>query len=125
MLNLQAELLNHARMMSQENLARWRNLLTKRKETHPEFGECCKNAYPIMEKAFVQLLESMARDVAEQGDDGLDNDFAIQEFIDRYGMKVGQFSHMMSIIGPLSEAAHQLDEIAKQQEQQQQQQKPS
>jgi hypothetical protein len=63
--------------------------------------------------------------VAEQGDDGLDNDFAIQEFIDRYGMKVGQFSHMMSIIGPLSEAAHQLDEIAKQQEQQQQQQKPS
>ena len=76
-----------------------------------------------MEKAFVQLLETMARDAADQGEDGLDGEFAIQEFIDRYGMKVGQLSHLLGIIGPLSEAAHQLDELAKQQ--QAQEQKPS
>jgi hypothetical protein len=122
MLNLQAEHLNHVRTMAQENLARWRNLLTRRKDEHPEFGEFCKTAYPVMEKAFVQLLEMMARDATEQGEDGLDSEFAIQEFIDRYGMKVGQLSHLMSIIGPLAEAAHQLDEMAKQQQQQQQQQ---
>ena len=122
MLNLQAEHLNHVRAMAQENLARWRSLLSKRKDEHPEFGDFCKKAYSVMETAFVQLLETMARDVAEQGEDGFDSEFAIQEFIDRYGMKVGQFSHLMSIIGPLSEAAHQLDELAKQQQQQQQQQ---
>ena len=123
LLNLQAEQLNHARGLAQENLARWRNLLTKRKEDHPELGEFCKKAYPVMEKAFVQLLETMARDAADQGEDGLDSEFAIQEFIDRYDMKVGQLSHLLGIIGPLSEAAHQLDELAKQQ--QAQEQKPS
>ena len=120
MLNLQAEHLNHVRILAQENMARWRNLLAKRKEEHPEFGGLCQQAYPILEKAFVQLLETMARDAVDQGVETFDNEFAIQEFIDRYGMKVGQFSHLMSIVGPLSEAAHQLDELAKQQQQQKQ-----
>lgn len=119
MLNLQAEHLNHVRAMTQENVARWRNLLTKRKEEHPEFGEFCQKAYPVMEKAFIQLLDTMVKDVTDQGLEGFDNEFAIQEFIDRYGMKIGQFSHLLGIIGPASEAAHQLEEIAKQQKQQQ------
>jgi len=75
----------------------------------PDFAEHCKVAYPIMEKCYVQLLANMAREVAEQGEESLDNDFSIQEFLDRYGMRVGQLSHLLSIIGPLSEAAQQAE----------------
>ncbi|MSQ96488.1 MAG: hypothetical protein EXR98_18315 [Gemmataceae bacterium] len=121
-LQVQVEHLNHARAAAQDNLARWRQLLGRCQDQHPEFAGHCKMAYPVMENAYVQLLEKMVQDLVEADEDAFDSEFAIQEFIDRYGMKVGQLSHLLSIVGPLSEAAHQLEEIAKQQ---QQQQKPS
>ncbi len=119
-LEVQIEHLNHARAAAQDNLARWRQLLGRWQTDHPDFAGNCKTAYPVLEKAYVHLLEKMAQELVEADEDAFDSEFAIQEFIDRYGMKVGQLSHMLSIVGPLSEAAHQLDEIAKQQQQQQQ-----
>ncbi len=109
MLEVQREHLNHVRTMAQENVLRWRNLLSRWQEEQPEFAEHCKVAYPVMEKCYVQLLANMAREIAESSIDALDNDFAVQEFLDRYGMKVGQLSHLLSIIGPLSEAAQQAE----------------
>jgi hypothetical protein len=107
-------------MSSQENLARWRNLLARWHEQQPEFADQCKSAYPVLEKAYVQMLSRMTQELAEQDDDTLDNEFALQEFIDRFGMKVGQMSHLLSVVGPLSEAAHQLDEIRKHEAEQKQ-----
>ena len=112
-LEVQREHLHHARANAPDNLARWRNLLGRWQNEHPEFADHCKVAYPLLEKAYVQLLASMVREVSEQGDDALDNEFAVQEFLDRYGMKLGQLSHLLSIIGPLSEAAVQ-NEASKQ-----------
>ncbi len=60
-----------------------------------------------MEKAYVGLLVAMAEETADQGDDALDNDFSVQDFLDRYGMRVGQMSHLLSVLGPLAEAAAQ------------------
>jgi hypothetical protein len=112
-LEVQKEHLQHVRIVAQENLARWRNLLGRWQNEHPEFADHCKQAYPLMEKIYVQMLANLVEEVSEQGDDALDSDFAVQEFLDRYGMKLGQLSHILSIIGPLSEAAQQL-EAAKQ-----------
>lgn len=115
-LDVQKEHLNHARATSHDNLARWRNLLARWEKDHPEFAEHCKKAYPLMEKAYVQMLAHLVEELTQQEDDALDSDFAIQEFLDRYGQKVGQLSHLLGIIGPLSEAAQQ-NEAAKQQQQ--------
>jgi transketolase len=112
-LEVQREHLNHARAHAQDNLARWRNLLARWQHDYPEFADHCKIAYPLMEKSYVQLLATMVKELAEQDDDALDNEFAVQEFLDRYGMKLGQLSHLLSIIGPLSEAAQQ-NEASKQ-----------
>ena len=68
----------------------------------------------MLERSYVQLLVSMVEEVHHQGDEALDSEFAVQEFLDRYGMKIGQLSHILSIIGPLSEAAQQ-SEASKQQ----------
>jgi len=114
---VQREQLSHARATAQDNLARWRQLLARWQEEHPEFAGHCKKAYPLMEKSYVKMLATMVEELAEQGEDALDGDFTVQEFLDRYGMKLGQLSHLISIIGPLSEAAHQQDEASKQQQQ--------
>ena len=103
-------------MAAQDNLGRWRQLLGRWQNEYPEFAGQCKKAYTAMEKAYVQVLARMVEELSAQDDDAFDSEFAVQEFIDRYGMKVGQLSHLMSIVGPLSEAAHQQEEASKHQQ---------
>src|SRR5437899_480055 len=79
-LQVQLEHLQHARAMAQDQIARWRHILPRWAEEHPELAETCKKAYPILEKAYVQLLIGVVEDLAEQGEDALDNEFAVQEF---------------------------------------------
>ncbi|MSU78128.1 MAG: hypothetical protein EXS16_08535 [Gemmataceae bacterium] len=119
MLAVQREQLKFAQAKAADSVSRWRNILGRFDEEQPDFAANCKSAYPIIEKVYVRLLASMVDDLAQNGDDTLDSEFALQEFIDRYGMRVGQLSHLLGIIGPLSEAAHQNDQAAKLQEQQQ------
>jgi len=107
LVELQREQLNQARAASQDSLARWRNLLSRWQKDLPDFAANCKQAYPLLEKAYVLMLSGMVDEVAQQGDEALDNDFAVQDFLDRYGMRLGQLSHLLSVIGPLAEAANQ------------------
>ena len=115
-LDVQRENLNFQRAAACDSIARWRHILGRWEKDHPEFAEQSKIAYPLLERAYIQLLANMLEELVEQGDDALENEFAVQEFLDRYGMKIGQLSHLLGIIGPLSEAAQQ-NEAAKQQQQ--------
>lgn len=108
-LAVQQEHLNQVRAAAQDAQARWRNLLARWQEQHPEFANFCRQAYPILEKAYVGMLDGMADELTQQGDEALENDFSVQEFLDRYGMRIGQLSHLLSVIGPLAEAATQGD----------------
>ena len=118
-LTLQREQLSFARTKSAESMARWRAILGRYENEQPDFANNCKSAYPILEKTYIDLLASMADDLARNGDEALDSEFAVQEFLDRYAARLGPLSHMLSIVGSLSEAAHQNDQAAKQQEQRQ------
>ena len=71
-LQVQREHLNHARATSHDNLARWRNLLSRWQNDQPEFADHCKSAYPLLEKSYVQMLAGMVKELSEQGDDALD-----------------------------------------------------
>src|SRR5260370_3573102 len=77
-LEVQKEHLNHVRAAAQENFSRWRNLLARSQTEHPEFAEHCKQAYPLLEKSYVQLLFGIVEEVAQQGDDALANDVVPQ-----------------------------------------------
>jgi transketolase len=108
-LEVQREHLNHVKATAQENMSRWRHLLARWEKDHPEFADSCKKAYPLMERSYVQMLASIVEEISEDGEDALDTEFSVQEFLDRYGMKVGQLSHLLGVIGPLSEAAQQAE----------------
>jgi len=103
-LEVTREQLGHSRMVHQENMARWRNLMARWEKDYPELSSHCKKIYPVMEKAYLQMIENLAHEVADQGDEALDNDFALQDFLDRHGMRVSQLGHLLGIVGPLSEA---------------------
>ena len=38
---------------------------------------------------------------------GLDTDFALQDFLDRYGMRLGQLGTIINLVAPLAEAGAQ------------------
>src|ERR1051325_2320678 len=55
MLELQRAHLQHVRAVSQEQIARWRHILGRWQDENPEMTAACKKAYPVLEKAYVQM----------------------------------------------------------------------
>ena len=109
LVQIQGDLLAHTRAAAQDNLARWKNFLGRWNKEYPDFADHCKQIYPVMDRAYVHMLANMTEDLVHQADEALDNEFAVQEFLDKYGMRVSQLSHLLSIIGPLAEAATQTE----------------
>jgi len=56
-----------------------------------------------LERTYGRLIAEMA-DRLNDDDDGLDNDFALQEFLDRYGMRLAQLGTILNLVAPLAEA---------------------
>ena len=107
MINIQREQLNHFRALHAENLNRWRTVLSRWETNYPELPGSCKRIYPVMEKAYLTMLDNLSQDLIDQGEEAFDSDFALQEFVDKNGQKLAQFGHILSVIGPISEIGTQ------------------
>ena len=106
-LEVQREHLNHLRnaAAAQDHNARWRSLLGKWEQEFPGLTEACKAATPLVEKAYWNLLFTMVQELADNGGDTLDGDFSLQDFLDRYALKLMHLGHVLNSVGPLAEAA--------------------
>ena len=102
-----AEQLNHARAIHVENITRWRNILGRWETDYPELPGNCKQIYPVMEKTYLHMLNSLSQELAEQGEGAFDNEYELQDFLDKNGAKIGQFAHLLNVIGPICEVATQ------------------
>src|SRR5262245_39966801 len=107
MLEIQNQQLAHARAIAADATARWRNILGRWEKELPQLPQNCQETYPILERIYVHMLAGMTDEVTCAGEEGYDSDFALQEFLDRYGMRMGQLGHLVHILGPIAEAAHQ------------------
>ena len=63
-LGIQKEHLSHVKALSHDSVTRWRKLLSRWQDDHPEFAEQCKQAYPVMERTYVQLLVNLVEELA-------------------------------------------------------------
>jgi hypothetical protein len=108
-LNTQREHLALAKNMAQDNNARWRTLLGRWQKDLPYLLEHCKQAYPTLERAYVHMIAAMVEEVSDKSEDDLDNEFTVQDFIDRFGMRLGQLGHLVHVIGSLAEAGSQAE----------------
>jgi hypothetical protein len=106
-LQVQREHLALAKNMAQDNNARWRTLLGRWQKDLPDLIDHCKKAYPALERAYIHMIAGMVEEVSDKDEDELNNEFAMQDFLDRFGMRLGQLGHMVHVIGSLAEAANQ------------------
>jgi hypothetical protein len=85
---------------------RWRAFLNRWQEEFPDLSETCRKALPILEQCYGKLIAELTEHLSTGGD-ALDNDFALQEFLDRYGMRLGQLGTILNLVAPLAEAGAQ------------------
>ena len=106
---IQQDQLTHMRnaAAAQDAGARWRALVARWKEEFPDLSDGCRHAMPVLEKAYGALVAALVEELRDQGPDALDTDFALQDFLDRYGMRLGQLGNILNLVGPLAEAGSQ------------------
>lgn len=106
----QQELVAHhkAQTASQDPNARWKSFLARWAEEFPGIGGACKQALPAIERAYLGMVSEATERIAE--DEGLfANEFALAEFLDRYGMKLAQMGNIINQLSPLADASSASD----------------
>jgi hypothetical protein len=87
--------------------SRWRAFIARWREDFPDLPESCREALPVLERAYGAIISELAECLRQQGTNALDNDFSLQEFIDRYGMRLAQLGTILNLVAPLAEASSQ------------------
>ena len=106
LLEVQREQLNYLRASAaaHDTLSRWRAFLSRWQGDFPTLGEDCRRALPVLERTYGKLLADLSSQISQEGDEALDTDFALQEFLDRYGMRLAQLGTILNLVAPLAEA---------------------
>jgi hypothetical protein len=107
LLEVQKEQLNLQRAAAQAHDmgSRWKAYLSKWQNEFPELPEACRFALPILEKSYGAMIADLADHLKQNGSEALDNDFALGDFLDRYGMRLSQLGTILSLVSFLAEAA--------------------
>jgi hypothetical protein len=108
LLEVQREQLAYQRAAAaaHDNAGRWRAYLARWKDEFPELADGCRKAMPALERSFGKLIHELTHCLNDE-DEAIDNDFALQEFLDRYGMRLAQLGNILNLVAPLAEAGSQ------------------
>lgn len=106
MLDLQREqvALLKTQVANQDALSRWKAFLARWAGEFPEIGGACKQALPVLERAYLALIRDLHDRLQDVGPD-LDDEFVLNEFLDRYGIKLNQLGNIISSLSPIADAA--------------------
>ncbi len=93
-----------AQAAKEDSQAKWRAFLARWDGEFPGIGGTCKELLPTLERAYL----SMIRDVTDRlaaDPELLTDEFETAEFLDRYGMRLGQLGNILSQLAPLADAS--------------------
>ena len=88
-----------------DNGSRWRQFLARWQQDFPDLPEACRTSLPILERSYGALIAEMTEHLQQSEHDSLDNEFALGEFLDRYGMRLSQLGTILSLVAFLAEAS--------------------
>jgi hypothetical protein len=105
-LEVQREQLTHLQAFSaaHDTSSRWRAFIARWRDDFADLPEACRQAVPILERTYGKLITELTDYLCQNGTEALDSDFALQEFLDRYGMRLAQLGTILNLVAPLAEA---------------------
>ncbi len=107
MLDVQREQVQLLRQLAaaHDSGSRWKSFLSRWRDDYGELPVACKQVLPHLERAYIALIAELTESLRQQDERPLDNDFALSEFLDRYGMRLSQLAGLLSLVGPLADLA--------------------
>ena len=93
-----------AQVAAQDSGARWRAFLQRWQPDFPGVGQDCKDVLPVVERAYLTLVGELTERLKDEPD-ALDHEFGVSEFLDKYGVRLGQLGNVLGQLGPLADAA--------------------
>ena len=86
--------------------SRWRAFLSRWQREFPDLADGCRKAMPVLERSYGHLIHELTARLSDDAYD-LENEFSLQEFLDRYGMRLAQLGTILNLVAPLAEAGAQ------------------
>lgn len=71
------------------------------KEANPQLSRACRRAAESLAKVHTEFLDSIAREAADNAEDFADSEYALGEFIDRYGPRLAHFNGVLQLFAQL------------------------
>lgn len=94
---LMVELINQVSHQQRQRMAE----LKAWKEANPELAKACRHAAESLSKVHTEFLSSLAQEAADNADDFSDSEYALGEFIDRYGPRLAHFNGVLQLFAQL------------------------
>ncbi|MBM3981418.1 MAG: hypothetical protein FJ304_14250 [Planctomycetes bacterium] len=91
-----------------DNNSKWRAFLSRWESEYPGIGGACKQVLPQLEREYLELLREVT-DKLGADPDAVADEFALAEFLDRYGTRLAQLGNLVSQLAPLADAAPAAD----------------
>lgn len=89
----------------ENNVARWRNFFDRWREDFPELPGAFRDILPTVERAYLRLMNEIVLHLKDEDGPGLDDDFSLGEFLDRYAIRASQIGAILNLLGQMSDAA--------------------
>jgi hypothetical protein len=71
------------------------------KESNPELASSCRRAAESLSKVHTEFLGNIAQEAAENAENFTDSEYALGEFIDRYGPRLAHFNGVLQLFAQL------------------------
>jgi hypothetical protein len=105
LLDVQKEHLSylHSLVGAHDGVARWRAFVARWRDDFPDLPQACRQALPLLERTYGKLITELTENLSQNGSEALENDFALQEFLDRYGIRLTQLGTILNLVAPFAE----------------------
>lgn len=90
-------------LAAQDHNSRWKAFLSRWNGEFPGLGDQCKKAVPILEKTYARLVQDLLDRLNEE--DTVDNEFAMQDVLERFGVRLAQLGTLINLVVPLADAS--------------------
>lgn len=71
------------------------------KEANPQLAKSCRQAAESLARVHTEFLSSIAQEAADNAEDFSDSEYALGEFIDRYGPRLAHFNGVLQLFAQL------------------------
>jgi len=90
-------------LAAQDHNSRWKAFLSRWNGEFPGLGEQCKKAVPLLERTYARLVQDLLDKLNEE--DTIDNEFAMQDVLERFGVRLAQLGTLINLVVPLADAS--------------------